>query len=253
MEKSIYASYRGSDCGVTIRSKSLEQTDYFVANCNVNAIAAGYNNDVYLAGGNTIWHYTNDGDLITSKQFDGEQITFTGIATWGDKVWVCYTGDPNGFKVLTLDLKKEVDTGAKFSFYPSSIAAGRNNEAYITSHNLVYRVYTNKVDEEMEFFDETVFYTGIAVFGNLLYASYKGGQRGVTIRDLQSGQQKSSFDVHADISAIAADRDGDIYLSSGNILYRYSPKGKEKNRMVFKDNNSIVYTGVAFNATEPTA
>jgi hypothetical protein len=75
----VYASYNGSQKGVTIRSLNLNQLSFFGLGFSPSGIAAGLNNDVYLSTVDHLYRYTTAGALLKNVLFP--TINYTGIAT----------------------------------------------------------------------------------------------------------------------------------------------------------------------------
>jgi len=77
----IYASYAGSQNGVTVRdADTLAQLNYIALNFAINGLAAGDNDDMYLTSANSIFHYSDAGSLINSFSFPDQGIVYGDIA-----------------------------------------------------------------------------------------------------------------------------------------------------------------------------
>ena len=76
----VYASYDGSYQGVTVRDLALNQQSYFGTGFNINGIAAGPNNTVFLASGNHLYDYNANGTLITDMTFPDTGINYTDVS-----------------------------------------------------------------------------------------------------------------------------------------------------------------------------
>ncbi len=126
----------------------------------------------------------------------------------------------------------------------NGIAAGPNNDVYMICGNRIYDYSLNgTLIRQFVFPDLHIIYTDISVMGNRVYVSYKGSQRGVSIRDLNLNQL-SIIQTPFEINGVAAGTNNDLYLASGNRLYRYSTNGQVLATMVFPD-AGIIYTDVA--------
>ena len=75
----VYASYIGSQQGVTVRDLNLVQLSFFGTLFSPTGIAAGLNNDVYLSAVNHLFRYTTSGTLLKNAPF--VTINYTGIAS----------------------------------------------------------------------------------------------------------------------------------------------------------------------------
>lgn len=76
----LYTVYDGAQQGVTIRdSATLAQQGVILPGFSASGIASGDNNDLYLTLGNKIYHYSDNGTLLTSLIFSDSGINYTGI------------------------------------------------------------------------------------------------------------------------------------------------------------------------------
>ena len=163
----VYATYEGSQLGVTVRDLNLNQLSSFGTGVKANGVAAGQNNDVYIAAGNHIYNYNVDGSLIKDMAFPVDSINYTDVTVIGDKVYASYTGSQDGFTVRDLDLNQL--SSASTGFVPHSIAAGPANNVYLTSANHIYNYSTDgRQLEDMTFPDGSINYTSVAVISTLL-------------------------------------------------------------------------------------
>jgi len=242
MNNRVFASYSGSQRGVTVRDLDLNQLSYFGDDFIINGISAGVNDDVFFAAKNHIFHYKTDGTLIKDMTFPIESINYTGITVSGNKVFASYNGSQLGFTVRDYDLNQlsYVNTG----FDINGIAAGINDDVFLASGNHIYHYKTNgTLIKDMTFPINTINYTDVTVIGNSVYASYNGSQQGFTIRNYDL-DQLSYANIGHDINSIAAGPDNDLYLASANHLFNYKTDGS-----LIKDMNfpidTINYTGVS--------
>jgi hypothetical protein len=158
----VYASYSGSQVGVTVRDLNLNQLSWFATPFVTSGIAAGTNNDLYLASGNHIYHYGTNGALIYDMVFPINTINYTDVTVLGDKVYASYNGSQLGFTVRDLNLNQLSYCNTGFSI--SSIAAGKSGNVYLASANNLYN-YTasGALIYDMRFPDTGVNYTGVSV------------------------------------------------------------------------------------------
>ncbi len=240
----VFSSYKGSQQGVSVRDLHLNQLSYFNTGFDIAGIAAGpHYNDVYLAAGNHLYHYQINGNLISNMAFPIPSVQYTDVTVSRDNmVYASYTGSQHGVSVRDLQLNQVsfFDT----SFRINGIAAGPNNDMYLVSGNHIYHYQTNgTLMCSMAFPDNGVVYTDIVVIYNKIYATYKGSQRGVTVRDLHLNQI-AYFSTNFVADSIAAGPNNDVYLASENHLYHYSVNGAQISDMVFPD-TGVQYTGAA--------
>jgi hypothetical protein len=78
---------------------------------------------------------------------------------------------------------------------------------------------------------------------SLIYAVYSGSQNGVTVRDADTFVQQTSFDPGFVINGIAAGVNNDMYLTSGDSIYRYSNTGTQLGSFSF--GGGVTYTSIA--------
>ena len=162
--------------------------------------------------------------------------------SYANNFFAAYNGVQQGVTVRTLKLQQ-----VSFIQTPhavNGVAAGPNNDLYMVCRNHIYNYSVNgTLIRDMNFPDIGVNYTDISVRGDRVYASYDGSQKGFTVRDLALNQL-AFFPTPFSISGIAAGTNNDVYLASGNRLYRYGTNGVVLNVMVFPD-AGVVYTDVA--------
>ena len=242
MANNVYASYNGPQVGFTVRDFALNQLSAHGIGVNANGIAAGPNDDVYLVSANHIYHYNANGTLITNMTFPIATINYTGVVVQGDRVYACYQGPQQGVTVrdLALNQLSFFNTGVN----ASGIAAGPDNDVYITAGNHIINYRTNgTLINDMAFPLATINYTDVTVVCDTVYASYNGSQQGFTVRDLNL-IQKSFVAIATNIKSIAAGPSKDVYLASANHLLNYAASGVLIMDMTFPI-ATINYTGVA--------
>lgn len=163
----VFSSYKGSQSGVTVRDINLNQLAYFNTGIEANGIAAGPDDDVYIAAGNHIYHYKTDGTLIKDMAFPSESINYTDVTVICDRVIASYSGSQKGFTVRDLALNQL--SWASTEFMINSIAAGPDNNVYLTSANNIYNYSTSGSQlNDMTFPDSRINYTGVSVISTLI-------------------------------------------------------------------------------------
>ncbi len=247
----IYASYTGSQLGVTERDAALSQSNAFGTGVTASGIAAGVNHDLYLSAGNHLYNFTTTGTLVTDMTFPDTNISYTGVSVGGGKVVAAYKGSQQGVTVRDYGLTQTFSFNTGFDI--NGIAAGASNNVYLASGNHLYDYSLDgTLITNMTFPDAAINYSAVAYGNGMVFAAYTGSQRGVTLRDLALNQT-SLFSVNFDISGIAAGNDHNVYLSSGNQLFNYNIDGTLIAQMTFPD-NGINYSGVTVSAVpEPEA
>ncbi len=158
----VYASYSGSQKGVTVRDLGLSQLKWFNTGVDANGIAAGPNDDLFIAAANSILHYKTDGTLINRMTFPVASINYTDVSVLGDTVFASYNGSQKGFTVRDLALNQRSFSNIGVDI--SGIAAGPNGDVYLSSAN---HIYNYKIDgtliKDMTFPDKSINYSSVAV------------------------------------------------------------------------------------------
>lgn len=103
-ENNVLASYNGSQLGFTIRDFGLEQESYSNINIDINGIAAGGNDDLYITSANKIYHYKKDGTLLNTMTFPDKGIIYNSVTVTNNRVYATYSGSQVGVTVRILIL-----------------------------------------------------------------------------------------------------------------------------------------------------
>jgi hypothetical protein len=246
----VFAAYDGSQQGVTVRDLALNQSFSFDTGFNISGIAAGPSNNVFLTSGNHIYDYASNGSQLNDMAFPDPGVNYTDVAYNGTGVvFASYDGSQQGVTVRDLNLNQNSFFSTGFNI--NGIAAGPNNDVFLASGNHLYDFAANGTQlNDMTFPDTGINYTDVAYNGSgTIFASYDGSQQGVTVRDLNLNQS-FSFNTGFNISGIAAGRNNDVYLTSGNHIYDYSATGNLITDMTFPD-AGINYTDVSVAAPVP--
>ena len=168
------------------------------------------------------------------------------------QIYGVYNGSQNG--VTVRDANTLVQTNAfSLSFAVDNIAAGNNDELYLTSANGIYRYdLSGNQLASMLFPVAAIDYQGtsMAIGGDSLYTVYNGSQNGVTIRDANTLAQTNYIDLTFAVDNITAGAGDTFYLTSGNTIYHYDILGNQLNSFSFSD-PAISYEGIAFAADVP--
>jgi len=133
----VYASYNGSQKGFTVRDLALNQLSFVPVSFNINGIAAGTNNDLYLASDNKLYHYATNGTLLTVMTFPDAGVVYTDVAVMCGRLLATYSGSQHGFTIrdlVTLNQYSFVQT----PFDLGGIVAGSDNDVYVSSTNHLY-------------------------------------------------------------------------------------------------------------------
>ncbi len=143
----VYASYNGSQQGFTVRDLALNQLAFVPTNFSINGIAAGTNNDLYLASGNRLYRYGTNGTLLTVMTFPDAGVVYTDVAVICGKLLATYSGSQHGFTVrdlITLNQYSFVQT----PFDIGGIVGGSDNDVYVSSANHLYNYSLTGVQKQ---------------------------------------------------------------------------------------------------------
>jgi len=156
----IVAAYKGSQQGFTVRDTNLNQLSWVSLGFDINGIALGKNDDVFLASGNHLYHYKLDGTLITNMTFPTTSINYTSVSVYCDRVYASYNGSQEGFTVRDMQLNQLTFVNTGFNI--NGIAAGVNDDVFLASGNNLYHYSTNgNLITQMTFPIASINYTGI--------------------------------------------------------------------------------------------
>lgn len=236
----IFASYKGSQQGVTERDTNFNQSLAFLTGIDASGISVSAT-DVYLSAGSHLYDYTQGGTLLTDMAFADPAVDYTGVSYNSGTVYASYKGSQQGVTIRDLGLNQTsyFNTGID----ATGISAGGGHIYLSAGHDLYSYLDNGTLVTDMTFPDTGVLYTGIAYAGSDLFASYGGDQMGVTIRDLALNQT-SFFGTPFTANGIAVAPDGSILLASANMLYDYSTSGALLKSFTYPD-PGIDYTGIA--------
>ncbi|MDD2721071.1 MAG: hypothetical protein PHH47_07180 [Gallionella sp.] len=240
----VYASYNGSQRGVTQRDvNTLNQYGYFDTGISASGITVADNDDIYLASGNHLRRYDSRGALLVDMTFPDRAINYGDVAISGNTIVAAYDGSQLGFTIRdaeTLEQHAYCQTGVQ----ASGIAVDAYGAVYLAAGNHLLKYSTGCVLlADMSFPDPSIQYTGVAVRGDTLYASYTGSQLGFTTRDTRTLAQRAYCTTGVKAEGIAVDGGDGIYLAAGNHLYKYSASCRQLVNMTFPI-PSINYTSV---------
>ncbi|WP_394763579.1 PEPxxWA-CTERM sorting domain-containing protein [Phenylobacterium sp.] len=160
----VYATYTGSQQGVTVRDLSLTQSLSFGTGLDATGIAAGDGGHLYLTSANHILDYLDNGSLINDMTFPDAGILYSAVAYANSTVYAAYQGSQQGVTVRDLGLNQSFFFGVNFNI--SGIAVGQNNDLYLSSGNHLYDYSTGGVLLNTFTFPDTgIIYKAIATDG----------------------------------------------------------------------------------------
>ncbi len=133
----VYASYTGSQKGFTVRDLALNQLAFFPVNFSINSIAAGTNNDLYLASANKLYRYGTNGTLLKVMTFPDAGVIYTDVAVTCGKLLASYSGSQRGVTVRDLvTLNQYLYIPLQFEI--GGVVAGSDNDFYVSTNNHLY-------------------------------------------------------------------------------------------------------------------
>lgn len=160
----LYASYTGSQQGVTIRdTNNLAQLKYFNTGINASGIAVDTSNNIYLAAGNRLRKYDSNGTMLVEMIFPIASINYTSISVVGKKVYASYTGSQQGVTI------RDANTLKQFSSFntgidATGIAVDSSSNIFLSSGNSLRKYNTTgSLLTKMIFPIKSINYTGITV------------------------------------------------------------------------------------------
>jgi hypothetical protein len=249
----IYATYSGSQIGVTIRDAgTLAQSNSFsTANVSSGLAAAGSTN-MFITSGSTLYEYNTAGALEQSYTFPDPATLYNGATVSGNQEMFSYMGDQMGFSVRDANLN-QINFVSQ-SFVPSGIAAGNNTNVYETNANSIYDYsLTGTLLDSETFPDPAVVYGRISYLNGTVAAAFSGDQTGFTIRDGANLSDQLDFvPTNFVINGICLAPGGDVFVTSANSIYEYDFSGDLLNQFTFPD-PGIVYGDITYAVPEPSS
>lgn len=158
----VFISYQGGQEGITVRDvATLVQSNAFSTSLN-NGIGSASENIVYRVAGNNITRYDENGAVLSSFDFPNPDINYTNIDLGLGELYASYAGPQNGVTV------RDALTLAQTSFFSldflvNGLAAGGNNDMYLTNANSIYHYRDDgSLLNQMTFPNQGIIYTDIA-------------------------------------------------------------------------------------------
>lgn len=246
----LYATYLDTSSdpdGVTVRDASNLDTQKSYYDTKLSGQASGVtllNNNLYISAGNGIYKYSTNGNQINQFTWHDDSLSYTDVTTGNGRLYATYSGSQHGITI------RDLHNLSQYSSFETGVAAtgiiaGISNDLYITAGNSIYRYGTDgSVLNHFSWGDDSITYTDVTIVNGKLLATYTGSQNGVTIRDLNSLSQYSSFETGVVASGITAGHNGDVYITAGDGIYQYATNGTLNGQFKWGSNN-IIYTDVA--------
>ena len=116
--------------------------------------------------------------------------------------------------------------------------------------NSLYRFNSNGILQDNFTWtpDPNLIYSNISLRGDTLYTAYSSAAfgNGFTVRDLNFNQS-FAFNTPFRVDQFTAGDDGNLYMSSANTIYKYSPDGTQLSSYV-NSNTTLKYSQISMNA-----
>lgn len=158
----LFATYSGSQQGVTLRTLGLGQTSFFATGLNATDLAVGDTDTLYLTAGNGIYAYDFSGNLTDQMVFPDAGILYTGIDYASNLLFASFGGSQQGVTIRDLALDQLSFFATPFT--ASGIAVGNNSNLFLTSANSIYEYsFGGALLNTMTFPVTSIAYTAIDV------------------------------------------------------------------------------------------
>ncbi len=215
----ITASAAGDSISIRDAETLANAGGFDVVASAATGIALGpLNDDLYLAAGDTLFHYGAAGALLESVQEAG--VNFTDVALVDGDLIASFT---DGFSIRNADTLVEMTAVTGLGFTPASISAGNSGEVYMTSGNVVYRY--NIAGSQLALFaaNSALTFTDVALVNSVVYATYNSStQNGISVLDPGSLDQSDVIEPTIAATGIGAGGANDYYISGGNEIVHYA-------------------------------
>jgi len=237
----LYAGFDDTSTGVSIRSgTTLTNTGTIPVGDAPGGLAAGISSNIYVAGGDTIYNFATTGGLTVSDTVAGA--AYSDVALLGAQIFVTSSGATPGISARDLNTLVESDFfGTAYS--PTSIEDGFGR-LYVTAGDTLYIVAADGTELAnassgtggLNFVDS-------ALSGTRLYAATGGTANSISVRNPITLAEITSFALPFAVDGMVAGDDDDLFLTSGDTLYRYSTAGVE---LDMQADAARTFTDVAF-------
>jgi sugar lactone lactonase YvrE len=161
----LFVGYGGVENGVSVRdSRTLEQIRFTELPHAVGAVTAGGDNDFYVTVDDEVYRYSDSGEQLNVFKFGDPGLVYGDIAYSNSRIYVTYSGSQQGISVRdAVSLAQQLDFFEP-GFTVSGIAAGANDDLYLTSANNIYRYSIDGTElGSFTFPNEGIDYQGIAL------------------------------------------------------------------------------------------
>ena len=229
----LYVAVSGSVNAVTAHNPiDLSQITSFTVPFAIDSIVAGDDDDLFLTSGNDIFHFTTDGvEIATVSGSVGE--------VFGD---IAFLDDPRPLATGTVVAATagvqqaiaslDAETLGEAGSFPTTvdaagIAISATSEVFVVAGDTIIDfspagTVLNSVSEA------GINFSDVAIIGPDLFVTTTGdGTSGVSIRPAGTLTQADFFATGFDPSSIAPGDPGEIYMTSGSEVFRFTETGTE--------------------------
>jgi hypothetical protein len=160
----VFATYTGSQRGVTIRNGNLVQQSAFSTGLQASDLAVTPGGSIFLTADNGIYEYSQAGSLLNQMIFPDAGVNYTGIDYGYGRLFASYNGSQLGFTIRDLGLNQLSFFNLGFDI--TGIAVGTSSNVFLTSGNSIYEYdfFGNQLNV-MNFSDRGILYSAIDVTG----------------------------------------------------------------------------------------
>lgn len=206
----IVVAYSGSQKGVTIRNKSLEEDYHIPTDFDILGVTADINNDLFLVSAEAIYHYQLDGELINRINAPSIDIQYTAATIVNNDLIVSFGGPQKGFIIFPQLVQKKSDFD-------------RNNPLPFSNVNQRFNQDSQPSPGNMGGFNQDS-------------QPSPGKMRGFPLTYF--------VPTEFDINGIVAGVSNDVFLVGGNEIYRYGLDGTQLDVKIV-DGSRIDYTSIS--------
>ena len=228
----LYAATGGAQNGVSVRNPiTLAEITSFTLPFAVEGVVAGDDDDLFIVSGANVFHYSTDG-----VELDSQVDSTTGRA-FADIAFIADPRTPSAGSILAIDAAggdsvsirdAETLTGAgSFDVLAAAtgVTLGGSDDVYLAAGDTLLRYGTDGSFIDSVTNDGAVYNDVAFVDGGLVVATTDG----ISVRDPVTLAETSSADIgFTPTSVAAADEAGEVYLTSLNMVARYTTAGVEQ-------------------------
>ena len=239
----VVVSVAGTDQGFSFRSLlTLEEILFVPTSFPVASINDGFGR-LFITTGDTVTTFNVSGNEIASISADDPGELFVDAALEGTRLYVAVAGSINEVTARNPINLEEIDS-FPVPFVIDSIAAGDDDDLFITSGNNIFHFTTDGEELGTIAGDATETFSDIAFLADprpvaqgTVIAATTGVQQALTSRNAETLADAGSFPITVDADGIAVADNNEIFVASGDTLIALSETGAELNSVSEPGNN----------------